>query len=155
MAEHSSLTDPALHEPKGASTAAATAVYISDGAGSGVWTALKNANRMVVQGFITDLSTAEDVYVAAPLAGKIIKAYAVIHNATSVANAVINLKIGGVAVTGGIITVVQSGSAAGSSYSCTPTAANTVTAGQAIQINNAAGSTTTTKTWVTIVLDVS
>lgn len=35
---HNTLTDPYLHEPKGASTAAAGNVYVADGAGSGVWT---------------------------------------------------------------------------------------------------------------------
>ena len=37
---HSSLTDPYLHEPKGASSASDGEVYISDGAGSGAWTYL-------------------------------------------------------------------------------------------------------------------
>jgi hypothetical protein len=35
---HNTLTDPYLHEPKGASTAASGDVYIADGAGSGAWT---------------------------------------------------------------------------------------------------------------------
>ena len=35
---HNTLTDPYLHEPRGASTAAAGDVYIADGAGSGAWT---------------------------------------------------------------------------------------------------------------------
>lgn len=35
---HSTLTDPYLHEPKGAGAAAAGSVYVSDGAGSGSWT---------------------------------------------------------------------------------------------------------------------
>jgi hypothetical protein len=34
---HSSLTDPYLHEPKGVAAAAAGDVYIADGAGSGSW----------------------------------------------------------------------------------------------------------------------
>lgn len=36
--QHSSLSDPNLHEPKGASTAAANGVYLSNGSGSGAWT---------------------------------------------------------------------------------------------------------------------
>lgn len=35
--QHSSLTDPELHEPKGASEASSGKVYVSDGAGSGDW----------------------------------------------------------------------------------------------------------------------
>lgn len=34
---HNVLTDPYLHEPKGASTALAGQVYVANGAGSGVW----------------------------------------------------------------------------------------------------------------------
>lgn len=35
--DHNNLTDPELHEPKGAATAAANAVFIADGAGSGAF----------------------------------------------------------------------------------------------------------------------
>lgn len=37
MAIHSGLTDPNIHEPKGASTADDGQVYVADGAGSGAW----------------------------------------------------------------------------------------------------------------------
>lgn len=36
--QHKDLTGVQLHEPKGAATAAAGSVYVSDGAGSGSWT---------------------------------------------------------------------------------------------------------------------
>jgi hypothetical protein len=35
--QHNLITDPDIHEPKGAAAAAAGKVYISDGAGSGSW----------------------------------------------------------------------------------------------------------------------
>lgn len=35
--QHSALTDPNLHEPKGASTAASGKVYVANGSGSGTW----------------------------------------------------------------------------------------------------------------------
>lgn len=35
--QHSALTDPNLHEPKGVSTASAGKVYVANGAGSGNW----------------------------------------------------------------------------------------------------------------------
>ena len=38
MPEHSVLTDPNIHEPKGISGAAANTVYVANGSGSGVWT---------------------------------------------------------------------------------------------------------------------
>lgn len=37
MVDHSTLTDPELHEPKGASTATSGQVYAANGSGSGVW----------------------------------------------------------------------------------------------------------------------
>lgn len=36
--QHAAITDPDIHEPKGASTANSGEVYVADGAGSGVWT---------------------------------------------------------------------------------------------------------------------
>lgn len=41
--QHSTLTGADLHEPKGADTAAASLVYVSDGAGSGSWVDATNA----------------------------------------------------------------------------------------------------------------
>ena len=38
--QHSTLSDPNLHEPKGASTAAANTAYLANGSGSGTWTAV-------------------------------------------------------------------------------------------------------------------
>jgi len=38
--EHVDIDDPNIHEPKGASTAGTSQVYLSDGAGSGAWTNL-------------------------------------------------------------------------------------------------------------------
>ncbi len=35
--EHSNITDPEIHEPKGVATASANDVYVADGAGSGSW----------------------------------------------------------------------------------------------------------------------
>lgn len=42
MALHKDVTDPNLHEPKGASSAAVKTVYKADGAGSGAWEGLKH-----------------------------------------------------------------------------------------------------------------
>lgn len=42
MAEHSQLTGASLHEPKGADSAVANRVYITDGIGSGEWAQVTN-----------------------------------------------------------------------------------------------------------------
>jgi hypothetical protein len=40
--EHSAITDPNIHEPKGIAAATADQIYVSDGAGSGDWTDVAN-----------------------------------------------------------------------------------------------------------------
>lgn len=55
--EHSTRTDPNLHEPKGASTAVINTTYVSDGAGSGVWE-LVNGNNVVHVNSTADLPAA-------------------------------------------------------------------------------------------------
>lgn len=40
MPEHSTITDPDLHEPKGVAAATSGQVYVANGAGSGVWQTL-------------------------------------------------------------------------------------------------------------------
>jgi hypothetical protein len=35
--QHSAITDPNIHEPKGVASAASGAIYVADGAGSGAW----------------------------------------------------------------------------------------------------------------------
>ena len=56
MAEHNTLTGSALHEPKGADTANAGEVYISDGAGSGSWEPPSRKEKQVVVKTAADLA---------------------------------------------------------------------------------------------------
>lgn len=42
--QHSTLTDPNLHEPKGVAAATVSQVYVADGAGSGDWAKLTDAD---------------------------------------------------------------------------------------------------------------
>jgi hypothetical protein len=58
----------------------------------------------------------------------------VIDGVVSTADITITASIGGVGVTNGVVTIATAGSAAGDVDSATPTAANTVTAGQAIKL---------------------
>jgi hypothetical protein len=46
--QHSTLTDPDIHEPKGASTAVAGQVYEANGAGSGAWVSKFQNNAVIV-----------------------------------------------------------------------------------------------------------
>ena len=64
-----------------------------------------------------------------------------LNGAIAIADAAITPKIGGTAITNGGITITQNGSAAGDTDSSFPTAANTVVAGDAIEIETDGAST--------------
>lgn len=104
---------------------------------------------------IADISTAGQIYVVSPVAGTITKIYSVINGAIGTANAVLTPKIAGTAITSGAITVAFSGSAAGDVDSSTPTAANTITAGAAIEIETDGASSNTVEVILTIEITLS
>lgn len=54
--EHSELPDELLHEPKGASTAAAGTVYVADGAGKGSFTKLPTTSLDITAVSILDIT---------------------------------------------------------------------------------------------------
>ena len=104
---------------------------------------------------IADISTAGQIYVVSPVAGTITKIYSVINGAIATANSILTPKIAGTAITGGAITVAFSGSAAGHVDSSTPTAANTIAAGQAIEIETDGASSNTVEVVLTIEITLS
>lgn len=55
--EHSQLPDELLHEPKGASTAAAGTVYVADGAGSGSFTKLPTTSLDITLVSVAPIAT--------------------------------------------------------------------------------------------------
>ena len=57
--EHSALPDDLLHEPKGASTAAAGTVYVADGNGSGSFKKLPTAYLDVSAQSVSDIDVAQ------------------------------------------------------------------------------------------------
>lgn len=153
--EHSSLTGADLHEPKGADSAANNAIYVADGAASGAWTVDNLINKMVLTCTLPDIDTDAAAWVVAPVAGDITAVYTVIDGAIGTGDATITTKIAGTAVTGGAVTITQSGSAAGDVDSTTPTAANTVSAGQAIEFENDLAATNAVTVTITCVIDTS
>jgi len=73
-------------------------------------------------------------YVVSPVAGDITKIYSVLEQAAlATGDATLTFSIGAAAVTGGVITITQAGSAVGDVDSATPTAANTVAVGDVIK----------------------
>lgn len=103
---------------------------------------------------IEDISTAGQKFVVPGFAGKIKKIWSVINGAIATGDADLTTKIGGVAVTGGLITVAISGSAAGTVDSATPTALNSFTDGDAIEIETDGVSANTVEVVITLELEV-
>lgn len=61
--QHSVLTDPNLHEPKGAATALAGAVYVATGSGSGTWTKqLQRLTATLSPAIVAANTTAEQTF---------------------------------------------------------------------------------------------
>ena len=109
-------------------------------------------DQFMLTGTIADVSSAASSWVACPVAATIEKIYTVIDGTIATANAAVTFEIGGVAVTGGAVEIAYSGSAAGDVDTATPTAANTLTAGQPIEIVNAGASTNAVIGVVTFVM---
>lgn len=88
---------------------------------------------------IADGSADATYQLVAPHAGTISKIYSVIDAAVSTADITITANIGVTAVTNGVVTIATAASAAGDIDSATPTAANVITAGAAINLVVAGG----------------
>ena len=113
---------------------------------------MRTLNDYFLTSKITTISTAGSTFVPVPDGGTIIKIFTAIKNAISSANAALTFEIGGVAVTGGAITVTQSGSAAGDVDTAEPTAANDVSEDGTIEMITDGASSGTKKLNVTFVI---
>ena len=132
--EHSALTDPNLHEPKGLTgTSHSGRVYVSNGSASGAWTARQD----LITVHIHDISTATDIYVPIINAGTVVKLQTVTSGTIAGSDLDITAYNSSSASMGEL--TVQSGSAAGVVDVLPPTSNNTVTAGSYIRINSNGG----------------
>lgn len=159
--QHSALTSTDLHECKGADSASANTVRVSNGAGSGTWqtittsqlntSSIFNVNERNLCIRITDVSTAGVVYVPLPWNCTLTAAYTTLGAALATANSIITFKDNG-GNTAGTITVAYSGSAAGDVDSTTFSVNNTFTQGQRMSIETDGGSTNTATLDIVLVL---
>lgn len=149
MAEHRNLTGIELHEPKGVETATSGQVYVADGAGSGAWTS-KNEdnlifNTFILQGQLTDISTANDnAYFYIPVKSEIRRLTAILHGPITTANSILSIYINGVLFTDSL-TVNYVSSSAGQRHTAVIVTSNTVNADSVIEIRTDGGSDTVTK----------
>jgi hypothetical protein len=129
----------------GARSVAGTVVDVDDG---GVWIdfgAAQALNTRIVR--FSALSTkASDAAISralAGVAGRITRFWSISNAALATGDATLQLKINGTNVTTGLITITQSGSAAGDVDSVVPTAANVVGPDDVISVTGGGASTAT------------
>jgi hypothetical protein len=149
---HSSLTDPYLHEPKGVAAAASGEVYVANGSGSGAWTAKETLIELSLEGYLENVSAVEKVYVPIPFAGTVVKILTVLEAVISSSNSTVTVK-NAAGSSMGTLTITASGSAAGDVDILVPVSNNTVTADSFITIESDGASTNTAKLRFVVVLD--
>ena len=113
---------------------------------------MRTLNDYFITSTIADISTASSTFVPVPDGGRVVKIITALQGAIGTANAAITFEIGGTAITGGAITVTQSGSAAGDVDTAEPTAANEVLEDGTIEMITDGASTNTVKLVVTFVI---
>lgn len=101
----------------------------------------------------TDVSAPGSVWVHPGFRGKIRKLSSVLHGAITGADSVITVEIGGTAVTGATLTIANASSAAGDVDTATPTALNSFTEDQPIEVITSGASSTTAILEVTLWLE--
>jgi len=113
-----------------------------------------DGNYVFLTGHIADVSTAGQIVIAIPdhCAGDVMQVSTALNGAITGADADITPKIGGVAMTNGLITIAQSGSAVGDSDTSRPTSLRTVAEGDVIEIETDGASTGTVAVTVTVAI---
>lgn len=88
--EHADLTDPNIHEPKGASDADADTIYVANGAGSGTWTTIED---VITGGTVSAFGSFMHVYTTA--SGSLVEGVATQINITAVgSNTIVGASVG-------------------------------------------------------------
>lgn len=175
--QHEDITDPFVHEPKGAAAAVADTVYVADGAGSGTWEKITEDSldaavetgilaqvqtditagtitlptfpEFIIKGVIADVSTAETIYFPIPADVTVREVVTVLEGAITSADSIITVK-NNAGTSMGTITVAEAGSGAGDVDTLTPASNNTVTAPGKISVESDGGSTGTQRLWVAL-----
>lgn len=162
--QHELITDPKIHEPKGASTASASTVYVANGSGSGAWSTLTTSSlpmsdietdiqtklndgtidvkgRFYLIGEISNVSAAENIYIPIIRSCTVIGARFTLGGAITVADATVNVLAASGSNMGTSVTIPFTGSAEGTSVAFTATSNNVLTGPTWMKIQNLAGST--------------
>lgn len=95
---------------------------------------LEEANEFRLNVDIADLSAEASYFAVVDVPCELVKLSSVIDGAVATADVTITSKIGGVAITNGLVTIATAGSAAGDVDSATPSGLNVLSAGQAVEL---------------------
>ena len=93
-----------------------------------------SSNRTFVPLRIATLVGTGVYRVQSPVAGKVVQIWSITEGVLTTGDATLTGKIGGVAITGGVVTITQSGSAAGDKDYANPSAANDVVVGDELSL---------------------
>jgi len=149
MALHSALTDSdGIHEPKGISTAPANSTYVANGSGSGTWTPV----IYTITANFPDVSTADNIYLAVPYAGRVARVVTVLEGPITGSNDTITV-FNAVGASMGTLTITQVGSAAGDVDVLNPVSNNTVAANSFIRLATDGASNSAQILQVTVVIE--
>lgn len=171
--QHVDITDPNIHEPKGASTASVNTVYVMNGTGSGEYKKIGsaqldmesledtlqadlNAGDLTVKGLfyvagvIPDVSTAQSVLVPIIKDCVVRGASFVLGGAITTSNATLQVKNSAGATMGSDVTIPYSGSAKGNQFSFTATGNNSLTGPTYIEVTTDGASDTAQPVFFTI-----
>jgi hypothetical protein len=138
-----------IRVPIGAGAGLAAANNLSDVASAATARANIGANKLALDLDVTDLVAADAKVFrkVSPVAGTIKKIYSVLEvHALAAGDATLTGKIGAVAITDGVATITQAGSAVGDVDVATPTAANVVAIGDVISVTVGGANTDATAT---------
>ena len=143
--QHSSLSDPQLHEPKGISTATAGSVYRANGSGSGTWA----GEEFAYTTFIDDVSTASTIYIPMHRSCEVIQVVTCLEGPITGADATLTVR-NALNNSMGTITIAHTSSAIGDIDTLAPVSNNTVNENEYISIETDGASTDAQKVWVTV-----
>ena len=146
---HSSLTDPYLHEPKGVAAASSSKVYVANGGGSGTW---EDHRRSVFTVHFTDISSSQNIYVPIPFAGTVSRVTSVLAGAIAGGDVTITVK-NSASASMGTLTITQSGSATGDVDTLNPSANNTVTDNDYVLIQSNGGASSHVDFVISVVVE--
>lgn len=162
--EHVDIDDPNIHEPKGVSTANADTVYIADGAGSGEWASLTletidtssifGTNSFWLWANLENIGTAGEVFLPVTRGCNVITATLVLGGAITGSDETITFRRSDGASMG-TVTVTQSGSATGDTYTFTPSANEELVADQYLEIETAGNCTGTVSMFITVEFELT